>query len=63
VDNSFFVLHHGSQYLFMLIYVDGILVTATLILVLFALYCKKINHDFALKDLGQFFLENSGFLG
>lgn len=57
VDNSLFVLHHGSQQLFILIYVDEILVTSTHFDLIRSLL-EKIKHDFALKDLGplSFFL-------
>jgi hypothetical protein len=57
VDPSLFVLHYGSHHLFLLVYVDDILVTSSHVdLIQSLLHQLKVN--FALKDLGQlsFFL-------
>jgi hypothetical protein len=52
VDTFLFVLHCGSQYLFLLVYVDDILVIGSHVdLIQSLLHQLKVN--FALKDLGQ----------
>jgi hypothetical protein len=58
VDSSLFLFHHGAIHLFILIYVDDILVTGTHGSVITSLLAK-LRSDFALKELGKL----SYFLG
>jgi hypothetical protein len=57
VDPSLFVLHCGSHHLFLLVYVDDMLVTGSHVDLIQSLL-HQLKADFALKDLGQlsFFL-------
>jgi transposase InsO family protein len=58
VDTSLFLFHQGAVHLFILIYVDDILITGTHNTVIQSLLAK-LRSDFALKDLGEL----SYFLG
>jgi hypothetical protein len=52
VDSSLFLYHQGTTHLFILIYVDDILVTGTHSFIISSLL-DKLQIDFALKDLGE----------
>jgi hypothetical protein len=52
VDSSLFLYHQGTTHLFILIYVDDILVTETHSFIISSLL-DKLQIDFALKDLGE----------
>jgi len=58
VHTSLFLFHQGAVHLFLLIYVDDILITGTHSSVIVTLLAK-LQTDFALKDLGEL----SYFLG
>lgn len=58
VDNSLFLFHQGAVHLFILIYVDDILVTGTHSSIIVSLLAK-LQTNFALKEL----IELSYFLG
>lgn len=58
VDTSPFLFHQGAVHLFLLIYVDDILITGTHSTIIQSLLVK-LRSDFALKDLGEL----SYFLG
>jgi hypothetical protein len=57
VDTSLFIYHHGRVQIFLLVYVDDIIITGSDISVIHLLI-SKLQHQFPLKDLGSlsFFL-------
>jgi hypothetical protein len=58
VDISLFILHHGSTHIFVLIYVDDIIITETDVSIIKSLI-QGLQEEFKLKDLGNL----SYFLG
>jgi hypothetical protein len=52
VDTKLFLFHQGVVHLFLLVYVDNILVTRTHVSFIASLLAK-LRTDFALKDLGE----------
>jgi hypothetical protein len=57
VDTSLFICVHGSIQIYMLVYVDDILITSTHPKVIYNIIAQ-LQHEFTLKDLGalSFFL-------
>jgi len=51
-DTSLFICRHGSASLFLLVYVDDILITGSNPLAISQLI-TNLNHEFAVKDLGH----------